>query len=296
MLAAYAGHIWSLLSAVTIAFAIILYRKSGESVDPIGLNLFKDILAFLLFIPTICLFGDTLFRPAPLRDYVMLVLSGALGIGLGDSLFFMSLNRLGAGRVAIVDCLYTPFTIGLAFIFLDDSLTVLQIIGATMIVSAILAGATEHMPTTAAHQRTVSGFVIGTIAMVSMATGVIIVKPVLERSPLLWVTEVRLAAGIFVLLLVTWIHPQRRQIVRSVLSTHSWAYLLPGSFLGAYLSMLYWLAGMQTIHVSIAAALNQTSNIFIFIFAAWLLRERITLLRLVAITLAVGGAMLVTFG
>ncbi len=222
MLGIYAGHIWSLLNAVTIAFAIILYRKSGESVNPIGLNLFKNILAFILFIPTIYLFGETLFRPAPVSDYVILLVSGALGIGLGDSLFFMSLNRLGAGRVAIVDCMYAPFTIGLAFIFLGESLTALQLIGATMIISAVLAGALERMPTTTARRQTVWGFVLGTLSMASMAVGIIMVKPVLERSPLLWVTEVRLAAGIFVLLVFTWIHPKRREIVRSVIATHSW--------------------------------------------------------------------------
>lgn len=296
MLAAYAGHIWSLLNAVTIAFAIILYRKSGESVDPVGLNLFKNILAFVLFIPTIYLFGETLFRPAPVSDYVILLISGALGIGLGDSLFFMSLNRLGAGRVAIVDCMYAPFTIGLAFIFLGESMSVLQIIGVTMIVSAVLAGALEKMPTTTARRNTVWGFVIGTLSMASMAVGIIIVKPILERSPLLWVTEVRLASGIFVLMLFTWIHPKRKEIVRSVVATHSWKYIIPGSFMGAYCAMLFWLAGMKYAHASVAAALNQTSNIFIFVFAAWLLHERITLVRLVAICLAVAGVMLVTFG
>jgi drug/metabolite transporter (DMT)-like permease len=296
MLETYAGHIWSLLNAVTIALAIILYRKSGESVDPIGLNLFKDSLAFILFIPTIYIFGDTLFRPAPWQDYAVLLASGALGIGLGDSLFFMSLNRLGAGRLAIVDCMYSPFTIGLAFIFLGESLTVLQIVGVTMIVSAVLAGALERTDSSAERRRTVWGFIWGILSMAAMATGIIMVKPILERSPLLWVTEVRLAAGIFVLLLVAWIHPSRKTIIRSVLSTHRWSYILPGSFIGAYLAMLFWLAGMKYAQASVAAALNQTSNIFIFVFAAWLLRERITLIRLVAITLGVGGAMLVTFG
>jgi drug/metabolite transporter (DMT)-like permease len=296
MLETYAGHIWSLLSAITIALAIILYRKSGESVDPIGLNLFKDAVAFILFIPTIYLFGDTLFRPAPWQDYAILLVSGALGIGLGDSLFFMSLNRLGAGRVAIVDCLYSPCTIGLAFVFLGESLTVLQIVGATMIVSAVLAGAMERTDSAVERRRTIQGFIWGILSMVATAAGIIMVKPVLERSPLLWVTEIRLAAGVFVLLIVTWIHPSRRTIVRSVLSTHSWKYILPGSFIGAYLAMLFWLAGMKYVQASVAAALNQTSNIFIFIFAAWLLRERITLVRLLAITLGVGGAMLVTFG
>jgi len=56
-----------------------------------------------------------------------------------------------------------------------------------------------------------------------------------------------------------------------------------------------WLAGMKYAQASTASALNQTSNIFIFIFAALLLKERITPLRLIAIIVGVAGAVMVTF-
>jgi drug/metabolite transporter (DMT)-like permease len=42
--------------------------------------------------------------------------------------------------------------------------------------------------------------------------------------------------------------------------------------------------------------LNQLSNIFIFILAALVLKEPVTLRRLIAIILAFGGALLVFFG
>ncbi|MBU1707543.1 DMT family transporter, partial [bacterium] len=73
-------------------------------------------------------------------------------------------------------------------------------------------------------------------------------------------------------------------------------YTLSGSFMGAYLSMILWLGGMKYAQASIAAVLNQTSNIFLFIFAALLLKEPINLQRIVAILLGVAGAVLVTVG
>ena len=68
-----------------------------------------------------------------------------------------------------------------------------------------------------------------------------------------------------------------------------------GSVLGAYLSMIMWLGGMKYAQASTAAALNQTSNIFIFLMAAVFLKERINLKRAIGITLGVGGAYLVMF-
>jgi drug/metabolite transporter (DMT)-like permease len=50
---------------------------------------------------------------------------------------------------------------------------------------------------------------------------------------------------------------------------------------------------MKFTQASTAAALNQTSSIFVFIFAALLLKEKITTARLIGIVLGVAGTFLV---
>ena len=59
---AYLGEILALAAAVVWAFAVIMFKKSGEAVHPIGLNFFKGALAATLLVPTIWIFGETLFR------------------------------------------------------------------------------------------------------------------------------------------------------------------------------------------------------------------------------------------
>jgi drug/metabolite transporter (DMT)-like permease len=54
--------------------------------------------------------------------------------------------------------------------------------------------------------------------------------------------------------------------------------------------------GMKYTQASIAAALNQSNNVFIFILAALFLKEPINQQRLVGIILAVTGSFLVIFG
>ena len=139
----YLGEILATLTAITWAIAVILFKKSGEKVHPVALNLFKNSLAVILFIPTMWFFGETLFRPVPASEYWMLLLSGILGIGIADTLFFKSLNLLGAGMHSIVNCLYAPSIIGLSVIWLGESMTALQILGAAMIVSAVLTATTK---------------------------------------------------------------------------------------------------------------------------------------------------------
>ncbi len=289
------GEIFALSTAIIWAFAVILFRKSGETVHPIALNSFKNLLAVVLILPTMWLFGEKLIHPLPATDYLLLLASGAIGIGLSDTLFFRSLNLLGAGLSAIVDCLYSPFIILLSVVWLTESLNLWQVAGVLMIISAVLTVTREKKHGNISARDLTWGIIWGAAAMALMAVGIVMIKPLLERSPLLWATEVRLVGGVAILGLVLLVHPGRRAVVNSLLKSRNWKFTLSGSFLGAYLSMILWLAGMKFAPASIAAALNQTSNIFVFVLAAIFLREPINLQRGVGITLAVAGVFLVMF-
>ncbi len=290
----YQGEIFSLLTAVVWAWGVILFKKSGETVHPIALNLFKNILASVLILPTLYAFGGTLAVPVSLHDCLLILLSGALGIGIADTLFFKSLNMLGAGLSAVIDCLYSPCVIGLSVLCLGERLTLFQGIGVVMIVSAVLTAASRK-GTQISRRNLRLGIFYGASAIAVMAAGIVIVKPLLDRLPVLWISEVRLAGGLITLGIVLILHPGRRCVLSSLAPGKDWKYLLSGSFLGTYLAFVLWLAGMKFTQVSVAAALNQTSNIFIFVFAALFLHEAVSLQRIVGIFLGVAGTLLVTF-
>lgn len=291
----YAGEAFALLTAVIWAFAVILFKKSGETVHPIALNLFKNVLAVILFIPTLAIMGEALIRPVPVSDYLLMLASGAIGIGIADTIFFKSLNILGAGLSAIVDCLYSPFMIIASMLWLNETLNGWQLIGAFLIISAVFTATRERNVSSITRWNLASGVFLGALGMALMAVGLVMIKRLLNESPLLWATEVRLIGGSVSVALILLLFPSRKRILNSLLKTSNLKYTITGSIAGAYLSMLFWLAGMKYTEVSIASALNQTSNIFIFIFAALILKETITQKRIIGILLAVAGAFMVTF-
>ena len=296
LISTHLGEALALLTAVVWAVAIILFKRSGEAVHPLGLNFFKNSLATILLIPTMMIAGETIFRVAPAWEYGLLLLSGAFGIGLGDTLFLKSLNNLGAGLSAIVICLYSPVIIVLSLIFLGESLSFWQVVGALVIVSAVLSASLERTSKDLDRSMIIKGIAYGAAAQLVNGIAIVMIKPLLDRSPLLWVTEVRLIGGVVVLAMVLAVHSRRRSIMASVVSRARWGYTLSGSFTGAYLAMMLWLGGMKLTQASTASALNQTSNVFIFIFAWLILKEPISRIRVIGIVAAVGGAFLVTFG
>ncbi len=293
----YFGEALSFLVAAIWALAVVLFKRSGETVHPIALNLFKNVFALVLFIPTIWLFQETLFRSAPYSEYLLLGISGVLGVAIGDTLFFYSLNLIGAGYTAIVSCMYSPFMISLSVLWLHEHLTTWQIIGAVMIISAVLMTMQVRRGVRIRKGKFLLGILLGMIAQAVAAVGVVMIKDILVRSPLVWAIEIRLLGGTIGLACVSILLPRRRRIFRSLINTKKgWAYTVSASFIGAYLATLIWLAGMKYAKVSIASALNQTSTIFVMIFAAFILKEKITLQKIGVIVLAVAGAFLVFLG
>lgn len=293
------GSLFALGSAFFWASAVILFKKSGETFSPITLNIYKSIVALVLVTATMLMLDIPFVPDLPLDDWLLLGLSGFLGITLADLFFFMALNSLGAGLVAIVECLYLPSVLVFSFILLGESLSLFGIIGGLMVLSAVLVGSyvpggrTSQSPMS---RETLTGIGAGVLAMLFLAFGIVIIKEVLERSNVFWATLVRVSAGIVTLMVMLACHPGRKRFFAELKFSRAWLTALPASVCGNYVALLLWVGGMKYTTASRAAILNQMSSIFIFILAALFLKERITPNRALAICLAVAGACLTIFG
>jgi drug/metabolite transporter (DMT)-like permease len=250
------GELFALASAVVWAFAVILLRRSGETISPFALNLFRVGISCLLFVLLLPALGLPLLGDLAPGDLALLALSAAVGIALSDTLFHSCLNLVGAGITAIVDCLYSPLTALFGFWMLAERLGPAQFAGMALV----------------------------------------IIKPVLGHAPLLQVVTVRQLCALACLLPVTLLSGSRRRVLGVFRPSRSWRFMLPGAFLGSFLALVLWVAGMKYSLVGVAAALNQTSTIFIILLATLFLKEPFTRRRLAATGLAVGGIALVMLG
>ena len=290
------GEICSLSSAVLWAIAVILFKKSGERIHPVALNLFKTVMAFGLYIPTMLALGEKIFLPVPGKEYALFIASGMIGIGLADVLFFLSLNKLGAGLNAVIGCLYSPTIIALSVIFLGEKMAPVQYVGVALVVGAVLFVSTPKSRPAISPADFWTGTLFGILSMIFMGIGIVMIKPKLDSTPVLWAIETRLCGAILSMLFVLYIFPDRRKIIKSLLEGTRDIYTIAGSFVGNYLALVVWIAGMKYTLASISAALNQTSNLFVFVFAAIFLKEKITAGRAGSIILGIIGALLVILG
>jgi len=286
------GEILALASGLAWAVAVVLFRVSGRSIHPVGLNLGKNVLGLVLIVPTLLLLGEPLAPAVPASATGLLLLSGVLGIAVSDTLFFNALNRLGASLTAIVDCFYSPFVIALSFLLLGERLSLVQLAGAALVVSAILTVSKEGKIEKLAPKDLAAGIAYGIAAMFFTALGIVMVKPVLDEVSVFWATLVRMAGGTAALALLLPALKTRRAVVAPLFDRRNWKALVPAAFFGSYLSLILWTGGMKYAKASVAAVLSQLNTIFIVVIAAVFLRERLTGWKALAVVLAFVGAWL----
>ncbi len=288
------GEFFALAAAMVWATAVILFKKSGETIAPFTLNLFRVVVSMLVFLPLLLISGQGLWREAPLGDYLILALSGVLGIALSDTFFHRALNTIGAGLTAIVDTLYSPFIVLFAFLILGERPGLQQYGGMVLVAGAVLLASRAKRPEGMSLGTLLMGMFWGMMAMATVGLAIVIAKPVLEKHPVIWSTTVRQAASILVMLPVALLSPKRREIMAVFKPTRSWRCSIPGTLLGSCLALLFWIGGMKYTQASTAAILNQTSTLYVLILATIFLHEPFTKRKMLAAALALGGILLVT--
>lgn len=287
------GEFYALTCAAVWGLAVVFFRRSGETVPPLAMNLFRVALSSVLFVVTMAVRGQPLLSGAPPGDYLRLAASGVIAIAVADTLFHACLNRVGAGINAIVDTLYSPFTIFFAWIMLGERIGPWQLAGMALIIGGVLTATRVEAPVGVTRGTLLGGILLGVASMATLSFGIVLAKPALEHGDVLWATTVRQLASLAVLLPAALIHPHRRRYLAALRPQASWRFTVPGTILGSYLALLFWIAGMKHTAVGTAAVLNQTSTIYILVFASLFLGERFSRRKGWAAGLALGGVVLV---
>ncbi len=124
----FRGELAALAAALIWAIASLLFMGLGRQLSPLMLNLIKSSIAIALILLTLFLQSKSLPQVG-LWAIGLLLLSGAIGIGLGDTAYFGSINCLGARRALLLESLAPPMTAMLASVFLREQLKAIGLDG-----------------------------------------------------------------------------------------------------------------------------------------------------------------------
>lgn len=281
------GELFALLSAAAWAVGVILYRRLGDRLPPLTLNFLKNSLVLGMLLPTLVAFHGFDVPDFTAVEIGLALLSGIIGIGIADTLYFRALNQLGAGRMGVLGNAYSPFVLLLGMAFLGERLVAQQWVGFALVSAGVLLASWPRATDGPSPAHAWRGVAAGLAAVGLMAIAVILAKRVLEAQPLLWVTAIRMVGALAGMLAIALLRGETDRL-RPPHGLHWWP-LLRAAFIGQFLAMLLWLAGYKYTLASIAAVLNETASVFIIVLAAWWLKEPLTRRGIAGVVLTLAG-------
>lgn len=284
------GYSLAIGCALCWAISIIMFRFVSSSISPASLNLLKNLTGFALMIPT-AIATDGLSIDIATDDWLILFISGGVGIGIADALVLKALEQLGASRLAILECLYSPFVITLSMLFLGERFNMLSGFGAGLVLLGIAIAALSKTPKDSEFQK--QGFLWGGLGLFLMAIGIVLFKPLLAVVPLFWLITIRLFAGCIMSFFYWIITTNTRRELSSIKSLPNKPLTAAACVMSTYIAMMMWVAAFGYNEAMTTAVLNQTSTFFTVLLAALILKEKLTTPKIIATMTAASGAILI---
>ena len=275
-------------SAASWALGSILFKKLGDELPPVALTFAKGVMGAVLLGLVLAVTG---FEKVGDRPLILLVLSGLLGIAVGDTLFFLALRSLGAHSVVVLLTLGQVMTVLLAVAWLSERPSAVEWVGIVL----IIVGVTTVMMVRLAGEggsTGLAGVAWGLAAVVCMAVSIIVAKEALATTDSIQATFIRMLAGTAGISLFGWSTRQLGGVTKPLAEPRFAGLFLLSvavvTFGGFWLSLL----AIQKIDVAVANTLGSTEPLFVLPLAAFVLKETITPKVVAGSTIACLGILL----
>ena len=332
----FTGEIAALTAAFLWAVATLMFGQIGRQLAPVVLNLVKGIFAIALILITLLLryqLSNISLTLTP-SDTLYLLLSGGIGIGLGDTAYFAAINALGARRALLLETLAPPVATLLAWAFLGEQISALSAVGIGLTLLGILFVITETSPGTSSekispYKISRHGLGAALIAVICQAAGAVLSRGVLAETSIdpLLSALLRLLAGMVFMGALVLIQPSQlgnygsfeRSASESKKPFNSdepqqkiwqqrWSRSLAAlkqpsllfsvgmaAFFGTYLGIWLQQVSLKYTAAGIAQALLATSPLFVLPLAA-MVGDRITYRAVIGAAIALSGVWILIAG
>ena len=257
------GALAALAAALCWTLSSALWRRLPTSLTAAQLNLLKNLLALVLLAPALAVVPWHGAAGGPL---LLLAASGALGIALGDSLYFAALRRLGTRRCLTLDAGGPAVTAVAGFVWLAEWPSPRQWLGVALISLAVLLVARQRperevdaLPGGSGGQRLGVALALG--ALLCGSGGALLARAALRAGDLLPVQSAALRLAAAALVLLPLLRGLPLQPPRPRPALRRWPLWLAATLLGTAAGIVLQQTALQQLPGALAVALLATAPV-----------------------------------
>ena len=293
------GEILALMAALFWSIAVVIFKSLSQSISPFLINALKNTIALVCFIIVLSILKIPLFNPAfTTYEYVIFIISGILGMGIADAVFIYSLSKIGANRIAILNCFEPIAVYCFTFFLLGTSLSIVESIGFIIVIISILVISYEKDQDDIDPKIKRKGILLQICAILCSALSMVMIKDILnihraDINLIIWIAVFRLFIGFISSWAIFLCLKNRMKLLAGIKQKKIIIKIITSSVFGTFMALGCWMMGQAYIEkLPLASILGQTALIFILIFSWIFLKEKITKIRIIASLFALLGVFL----
>jgi drug/metabolite transporter (DMT)-like permease len=292
---------FAVLTTLLWSLSTVLANKSQQAVGPMRANLGRLLLALVFLGLWAFTFGGG-FSGAG-RDWFLI--SGLVGMGLGDVAFFAALALLGSRlTIVISQCLSVPIAILVEWLWLGTRLTGAQLGCSVVILGGITLALWPKKDYASAFKVTWLGVAVGTLSAAGQGIGAVLSRKGFELAALagdptdgLTAAFQRIIGGILfttVWFVVLHFMHTRHQPARPAPALRDYRWVVANAFAGPIFGMGTYQMALAVAPSGIVLPITATTPLLVIPVAYWLEGERPLKRSIVGGVIAVAGAVTLT--
>lgn len=132
------GELAALGAAICWTVSAVLYKEALLRAKPISANIVRCVCTSVVLVACLVFIGKFgVLMGLPAYAVVLACVSGVIGLGLGDTLYMISLKLIGVARAVPITCTYPLFNLLLAVSLQGETVTLYVILGTVAIVFGV---------------------------------------------------------------------------------------------------------------------------------------------------------------
>lgn len=289
----YLGELSALLTAILWSGTSIAFSSAAEKIGSLQLNINRMIFASLFLISAISIMGYKFDLSN--SQFANLIISGIIGLVIGDSFLFKSYQMIGARISMLLMALSPAMSAILAFIFLNETISFLGILGILVTISGIALVVLERNANSK-YQITTMGIVYGLLGAMGQAGGLIFAKYAFNEGHITGfiATFIRVFSSVIIFLPIMLMLKKYKNPFKLFNSNKSaLSVTLVGTILGPFLGITFSLIAVENTKVGIAATLMSTMPIIMLPMVKYIYKEKLSWRAITGAIIAVGGVALI---
>ncbi len=303
----YLGETAALATSFFWSFTSIFFAEGGKLIGSFKVNNIRLVMAVGIYAVILTLLTGAPF-PADINGQQLfwLGLSGLVGLVFGDSCGFKALVMIGPRLTTLLYATTPIWTTIVAWVFLGERLTALDVLGIVITVTGIIWVVTERrfgpaLPNGVAtgHPDAGSyftGILLGLGAALGQAVGLVLAKQGMLHAggtiEPIEASAVRMGVALIGIWILSAIRGQISATISAVRHSRAMAFTFGGAFFGPFLGVWMSLLAVAHIAAGIASTLNSMTPVMILPLLIFYYKERPTLRAWLGAIVAVGGVTL----